>query len=414
MADISQRLGLSAAALVVVAGAVGPAPARAADVRAPAAEYDVNREMIEALQKKIDERDQLILQILGRVQDLERREAEAAAAGGGRAVPAAMNSPRPSSAGHVPPRPRMAQQTQAPQPQPQAAPAPRAEPGQFEVSEEDAQRALERALVQTGASLLQPGQLEFVPSVTYQFDQVSRPSQIALTQTGTVLVTEDVVRSDQVEAGTLWRIGLPFGFQAEVGLPYEYKRRSTTSRVLGAGLSDRASDEVGFGDPTLTLTKQLLQEHEDLPGLFLSGTWDSNYGQRRNGTALGSGFDEFRVSLTAVKRQDPLVFTAGMTYQTALESRNIQLGDQYTPAVGMLFAVSPKTSLRFAQQVAFTRGAQLDGVTVPGSDQLSGVFTFGVLSILARGLTLDLSANIGETPDAPEFSFRLAFPIRLN
>ncbi len=295
----------------------------------------------------------------------------------------------------------------------QPAQAPAA-PGQFEVSEEDAQRALERALVQTGASLLQPGKFELVPSLTYQFDQTARPSQLALTLAGNVLVTEDVVRATQVEASTLLRMGLPLGFQAEITLPYEYKRRSTASRVQGSGLSDQTSQEVGLGDPTLTFTKQLLYEHEGLPGLFLSGSWDSDFGQTRNGVALGTGFNEFRLGMTAVKRQDPLVFTAGFTWQTALESGNVVPGDQYTPAVGMLFAVSPETSLRFAQQVSFIRGASLNGTAVPGSDQTQAVFTFGLLSILARGLTLDLSTSIGETKDAPDLSVRLAFPIRLN
>lgn len=418
MARLLYRLGLAAATFILAF-----ASARADEVQHSAAESDVNVEMIKALQKKIDARDLLIQNLLDRVKRLERLEAAAAAARRARAIPAAMtSSAAPAPAARAPEAQRVAQQAPSPQaPAPQSTPpqsqppakAP-AEPGQFEVSEEDAQRALERALVQTGASLLQPGKFEFVPSMTYQFDQTSRPSQIALTLGGDVLITQDVVRSTQVEAGTLLRVGLPLGFQAEVGVPYEYKRVSTASRAQGAGFADQTTDEVGFGDPTLTLTKQLLLERGGLPGLFLSGTWDTNYGQTVNGVALGSGFNEFRASVTAVKRQDPLVFTAGLTYQTALKNRNIQPGDQYTPALGMLFAVSPETSLRFAQQVSFVRGAQLNGSVVPGSDQVSATFTFGLLSILARGLTLDLSANIGETPDAPDFSVRLAFPIRLN
>jgi hypothetical protein len=410
MGGTRHRAGLAVVAAVALAGPVGHAPAWAADARQAPQEYDVNRQMIEALQKKIDERDQMILNLLDRVERLERQEAAAARA---RPIPAALNGVNAQMpAGAAPRHPETAQRSQPAQAQPPAS--AQAGPGQFEVSEEDAQRALERALVQTGASLLQPGQLEVVPSLAFQFDQTARPSQIALTLSGNVVITEDVVRSKQLEAATLLRMGLPLGLQVEIGIPYEYKGRSTVSRVMGSGLSNRTSDEVGLGDPTFAVTKQVLFEHGGLPGLFVSGTWDTDYGQIRNGVALGSGFDEFRFGVTAVKRQDPLVFTAGMTYQTSLESRNVTPGDQYIPALGMLFAVSPETSLRFAQQVSFVRPARLGGSTLPGSDQTSAVFTFGLLSILARGLTLDLSASIGETPDAPDFSFRLAFPIRLN
>jgi hypothetical protein len=168
------------------------------------------------------------------------------------------------------------------------------------------------------------------------------------------------------------------------------------------------------GDPTFSLTKQVLNEGEWRPGLFLNATWDSNFGQTHKGIPLGSGFNEFRAGLTAVKRQDPLVFTAGFTYQTTMEHNNVEPGDQYIPAVGVLLALSPETSLRFAQQVGFIRQGSINGVPVPGSEQTSGIFTVGLLSILARGVVLDLSASVGETPDAPDLNLRLAFPVRLN
>jgi hypothetical protein len=202
--------------------------------------------------------------------------------------------------------------------------------------------------------------------------------------------------------------------QAEIGLPYDYKHFSTASRVLGSNLSERTISANGYGDPIFTLTKQVFSEGEWRPGVFLNGTWDSDFGQTKNGISLGSGFNEFRVGTTAVKRQDPLVFTAGFTYQTALENNGVTPGDQYIPSVGMLFAVSPETSLRFAQQIGFIQPIKVGGIAVQGSDQTQGIFTVGLLSILARGVVLDFSASIGETPDAPDLSFRLAFPIRLN
>jgi hypothetical protein len=394
----------------------------------PASEANTFKE----LQKSLKKRDALIHDLLRRVESLERQapgrrpvSGKTANPGGNEAAPlpvASDGNKPPQPAQQPPPRQGVAapsapstgrQVSQAPAPQAQAQ-APEAAPGQFAVSPEAAERALERALVQTGALLLPPGTVEVVPSLTYQFQQISRPSQIALSTSGTVLVTEDVLRSTSLQAGGLARVGLPWDAQVEVGAPYAYKNLTTASRALGAGLSEQSTDAVGFGDPVLTLTKQLMKESEWWPSLFASGTWNADLGQGEKGIPLGAGFHEFAAGLVATKRQDPLVFTAGFSYLTALEHNLATPGDQFTPSVGMLLAVSPETSLRAAQQLTFANKLKFNGRLIPGSQQISGVFTFGVLSILAPGLVVDLSAAVGETPDAPNLTIRLGLPIRLN
>jgi hypothetical protein len=157
-----------------------------------------------------------------------------------------------------------------------------------------------------------------------------------------------------------------------------------------------------------------MTEREWFPSLFLSGVWDSNTGQTAKGVALGTGFDELKVGLLATKRQDPLVYTAGFSYQTTLDNHGISPGDVYTPSVGLLFAVSPETSLQFSQQLSFARPLRINHQLIPGSEQFSGVFNVGLLTILGPGLVLNLNAGIGETPDAPNLTLQLAIPIRLN
>ena len=303
--------------------------------------------------------------------------------------------------------------TPASEPAPAASPPPAAS-GQFEVSPEAAERALERALVQTGASLLPPWKAEIVPSLTYQYRQVSRPGEIALSTSGTVLVTEGVIRNSTAQAGTLGRLGLPWDFQIEVGVPYTYKNLTTTTRVQGSGITGRSTDSFGFGDPTVGLIKQVLTESEWVPSLFLNGFWNANFGETARGIPLGQGFHQFSVGASAVKRQDPLVFTAGLSYQKSLENNNIIPGDQLTSSAALLLAISPETALRFSQQLSFVDKIKLNGRSVPGSKQVSGVFTFDILSILAPGFVVDFTVAIGETPDAPDLTLRLGFPIRLN
>jgi hypothetical protein len=376
---------------------------------------------IEQLQERIDQRDVVIRDLLQRVENLERERAAGASARQGPATAAASEAaqtPSPPAPPQASPQtaqasPQPAQASSPPAPQPPGEPAPSG-PGSFAVSDEDAQRALERALVQTGAALLPLGRFEFVPSLTYQFRRESQPGQIALTTDGTVLITENVTKTTQVEANALIRVGLPWDAQAEFGFPFDYKSLSATSRVTGAGLSEHTVDVQGAGDLTFSLTKQILAAGDVRPGLFLGGGWNSDFGQTKRTLPLGTGFNELSVGLTAVKRQDPMVFTLGFTYQGTLEKRGFKPGDQYIPSLGMLLAVSPETSLRFSQQISFGGRDKFNGVAVPGSDKVSGIFTFGLLSILGRGLVINLTGGIGETSDAPDLFVQLAFPIRLN
>jgi hypothetical protein len=418
--------------LIMAAMVVGALTCSARAARAQSQEDSEARalsQQIKKLQKGLKERDALIHELLLRVRKLESVEGEKKArARRAEAAPALRPNRKPTAtqaAATVAERP--AQQAQSGASAETAPPAQasnaeaaapeqpaNAAPGQFTVSKEAAEHALERALVETGALLLPPGKVEFVPGLTYQFQQVSRPTALALTSNGNVLITEDVLRASALEATPLFRVGLPWQSQVQLTLPVEYETSSVATRVEGAGLSETTHDAGGLADPTLTLTKQIAEEGEWLPSLFASGEYSANVGELRNGIQLGNGFNEFRVGLLASKRQDPLVFTAGFTYQTALENRGISLGDQYIPALGMLFAVSPETSLQFSQQVTFQNSSLFNGRTIPGSQLVEGVFNAGVLSILAPGIVVNFNVGIGETPDAPDLTFLLQFPIRLN
>jgi hypothetical protein len=417
--SIARRLGIGA---IIVAAVIGMSnTSRAEQRRHPKRKPETA--LISKLQQEIMQRDALIRSLLSRVERLERHDGISGAAN--RHVAGNVGQPSVAS-GVAPSNPEAAAKASeqgaanlpAEAPEAATAPPPQAAapaPGQFTVSPEAAEHALERALEQSGALLLQPGKFQLVPSVAYQFQQATEPNRLALTTSGTVLVTQDVLRANQAQAGTLLRAGLPWASQLEIGIPpYVYKSRSTTERVLGTGLSDGITDAFGFGDPTIALTKQVSKEGEWLPNLFLRGAWNADLGQVDKGLPLGMGFNQFSTGLLASKRQDPLVFTAGFTYLTNLEHHGVAPGDQFTPSLGMLFAVSPETSLQLSQQAAFIEGTRLNGATIPGSSSLQATFTAGLLSILAPGIVVQFLGTVGETKDAPDLTLQLAFPINLN
>lgn len=398
-----------------VAAAVGGI-ALGAPLAALAQSADGNKPTIEELERQLKQRDALVSDLLRRVEALEH-EVSARAASASR--PASHGSPPVSSAAYGPattqqpaPRPQPTQTAQAEQQSAQQS-APSG-PGQFVVNPEAAEHALERALVQTGGLLLEPGVAEIVPSVDYVYRQQTVAGPVAFTTTNIPFGTQENIRQNQVEAAATARVGLPWASQLEISVPYEYKDSDVTYTSTGASFLTQTSSAYGLGDPSITLTKQILKEGEWRPNLFWSVGWNTNLGQTSNGIRLGTGYNEVSTSVLAVKRQDPLVFTAGLQYTKSLANHGIEPGDVYTPSAGVLFAVSPETSLRVAMQLALAGRTKLNNAFIPGSDQTAGIIEFGVLSILAPGLVVDLRADVGVTPDAPTFGLKLAFPLRFD
>jgi hypothetical protein len=369
--------------------------------------------LIKQLEQRLDERDAVIRDLMARVQRLESHDAARGGAPSGPSAPQqAQAAPPPPAAGAAGAPPAVAQVS--PPGAPGAPGAPKPGPGQFEVSEEAAQRALERALVQTGAALLPAGKFEFVPSVTYQYQRISSPGQIVLTTEGTVLITENLIRATQVQANALVRMGLPWGMQLEVGLPYDYKDTTLVVRAGGAGLTAAGPGVSGIGDPSVALTKQLLVENDQRPGLFANIAYNPNVGQVKQTIPLGKGFNSLTAGITAVKRQDPLVFTGGFSYVYSWENKGVRPGDQYIASFGLLLAVSPETSLRFGQDLIFYGKDSFNGRALPGSNRKAGIFDAGIVTVLGRNRVISFSIGIGETQDAPDFVVQLAMPIRLN
>jgi hypothetical protein len=381
-----------------------------------------DEQRIKALERRLEQRDEMIRMLEERVDRLEQQEA--ARTGGKPAAPptAVAQNPAPAAPKAPPPTPTpgaaastaVAQAgTPAAGTPPAGAPA-QGGPGTFTVSEEAAQRALERALVQSGAALLPRWKFELVPSVTYQFQQVSTPGTVALTAQQQVFITENVLRSTQVQASVLLRMGLPWDSQLEIGVPYDYKDNTTIARVGGAGLSTTGPNVHGFGDPSVALIKQIVGESDLHPGFFANVSYNPNVGQVKDTLPLGKGFNQLSAGFTAVKRQDPLVFTGGFSYLYSWENNGLRPGAQYIGSLGLLLAVSPETSLQFGQQLTFIGHDEFNGRSIPGSNRVQGLLTAGIVSVLGRNRVVQLTIGMGETPDAPDFLIQLSTPIRLN
>jgi hypothetical protein len=365
---------------------------------------------VEELQKQLRQRDKLIQNLVRRVEKLEQRVGKASLPEAGPTVTraalhsqVAMPTSRPSEVAQAPDQPAPAPEPAAPPPPPAAQPPAGASPpapGQFEVSEETAERALERTLVATGNLVVPQGFAEIQPLFSY-----------ARTETPTLIFFNGV--TNQLTPAIDTRVGLPWESQIELFLPWNFVESKITNISIAPNqqVSDRWGN--GFGDLNLGFTKTFVHESGWIPGLLGRVSYEFPTGPlRANQVFLPSGQSKLNFSLTALKRQDPLVFVATGGYTKAFQANQINPGDQQSFQIGAFLATSPETSLRGVVTQTFFKDVTINGVKIPGSNQDQSTLTFGVSSILGRGILVDLAVGIGLTNATPKYAVQLSSSYR--
>ncbi|MBC8241507.1 MAG: transporter [Alphaproteobacteria bacterium] len=361
------RIVLAGLALLLFA-----ASARAEDAR------------VEVLQRQLRERDKVMLELLRRVETLEKQigvpRATRDTADDGKAV--AVNK---------------------------AAPAP----GTVIVTERMAERALERSLSREGALLLPSGVLEVEPSFTFVRQEDATSSFV--TSGSSVVAGETESNANRFTADLGLRLGLPWDSQLEIGLPYRRAEVQTVTSVGFTPVTSTTSSGYGLGDLRVGFAKTLLREGLRRPDLVGRITWNTASGKiSDNGVSLGGGFHEIQGSLTAIKRQDPMVFIGGLSYQHSFENDQIKSGPVIATNLGGAIALSPESSLRLFLSGAYQGETELFGSDINGSDRTVGSFVIGSSTLLAPGILLNASLGIGLTDDAEDMSLAFSIPIRFD
>ena len=284
-------------------------------------------------------------------------------------------------------------------------------PGSAEATEAD--RALERTLVATGALLLPPRRVEIEPGFQYARRHGEFPAVLNADGVSTLVETE--VQRNEFTGFLNLRAGLPWDLQIEVGLPFEYVDQSA---VVRQGLAPRSTDNSSassFGDLRIGLAKTFLREKAWFPDLIGRFEWDTGTGKQSEGDiAFGNGFDELTGSVTAVKRQDPLAFVGTVSYTAAFENDHIDPGNRWDFSIAALLAASPSTSLRIGLDQSFIDEVSVRGSKVNGSDQVASSLQIGASSLLWNGLLINLNAGIGLTQDAPDYTIGFSLPYQFN
>ncbi len=342
---------------------------------------------------KLQERDKIIFNLQERVLQLEKR--------------VGTTHPVKKTAQAAPPQTQQKTKT--------ASAKPKSSVGSFEVDEIAAERALERTLVQSGALLLPFGQGEIQPFVTYTRRESTLPF-------GGETFAKIDTRRNEIDAGIFLRAGLPFESQLELRIPTRTVNESRiTAQVPSinnptAGNFD-SGDNTGFalGDISIGIAKTLMHEDGWIPDLVGRITWDTDSGERiDNKVFLGSGFNDLIVSVTALKRQDPLAFTGSFSYQKTFKNFGIEPGDKYSFSMNASLAASPQTSLSIGLQQTFSEITEVNNVEIPGTDAITSALTFGASSTIGRRLFFSVLAGIGLTDSSPDYFVNVSVPLRFD
>ena len=354
-------------------------------------EAKADGDRIQELNRKLQERDKVILELLERVETLEQR------------VGVKHTLPEPSE-----PSPGAIEGTESKDKTPPEFP-----PGVVTVEEGAAERALSRSLTLEGALLLPPGILEVEPSVSYARKEDSTPR--LFTSDSQLFAGETDLNADSLTADVAMRLGLPWDSQLEIGLPYRWVEVEAVNKIELVSTESTSQSGAAFGDMRVGLAKTLLREGLWRPNLVGRITWDTNSGKlSENGLSLGGGFNEFRGSLTAIKTQDPMVFVGGLSYEHSIEEEQFKPGPIISANLGSFIALSPETSIRFLISGAYQDESKLSGSKIIGSDRTIVSFVVGGSTLLSPRTLLNLSVGFGLTDDADDFTIILSLPFRLN
>jgi hypothetical protein len=367
----------------------------------------------EQLQKEIRQRDAIIRSLVRRVENLERQVGTGNSAS---ANPAAATTR--SAARARPPAPTVtAPEAEEPVPAParpntppastagatqQAADTNPPAPGQFEVSAEAAERALERTLVATGNLLVPKGFAEVEP--LFGYTRRENPTQVLFN-----------INRNEFNWALDMRFGLPWESQFEIALPYNLVQQQVTD--LRVAPPQQVSNSWGnsFGDVTVGLAKTFVHESGWIPDLLGRVTYEIPTGpENSNQVPLTSRRSLLAFSLTGTKRQDPLFFVVTGGYTKAFQTGQLNPGDQFNFLTGAFLATSPETSLRAVLQENFVQSIRFHDVTLRGSDTVQSILTFGASSILGRGVLVDLQVGIGLTTFAPKYTVILSGTYRFG
>lgn len=285
--------------------------------------------------------------------------------------------------------------------------------GELVVDELRAERALERGLVERGARLLAPGQIEVVPRFSFSLDEGRFP--IALMNRDGNDVGEVIRTSELFEGRADVRFGLPLGLQMELGIPYLSLDQEGSTGINGAIETVMEQSGSGLGDATLSLAKGFVADSAQGATVIGRLAWLSGSGDERDGSVfLGAGNAGLNLQATAYWRRDPVVFLMSGGYTQFEETSSLQRGDSVGLSLGLGLAVSPETALIFSLDQTRSEEFRREGIAITGTERRSSSLGLSTQTLLGRRFSLGVNVDMGLSDDAADYRFGVSLSSRFS
>ena len=256
---------------------------------------------------------------------------------------------------------------------------PTAPKARYEAVDAEGNTAIEQALVSKGLVLLPPGTFRITPSLSWARSGSGNNS------------------FKSTSMGISLEAGMPWGMSASMGLPYIKQDLP--------GESNR-----GIGDLTVSLAKRLNNETDSIPSFVARGSYTHDSGD----DLTSSGFRSYRLSLSGIKRFDPLVvygdISYGHSFAKTLNGNRIKPGDSLEIGFGVSLAATPDVSLDLGVSLTRVEKTKVQNAQFPSRD--IAYIDLGAGIVLTKNLFLALTASAGITDDAADAIFSVALPYR--
>ena len=325
---------------------------------------------------------------------------------------------------------------------------------QAEYEEQQSMPELPRVSSEIGGVLTPKGRVVLEPSVGYSYSSVNRVAIEGFTILPALLVgIIDIAEADrQTYTSSLSvRYGLTNRLEMDVKGSYVYRDDSTRSREF---LRDSVRESIfnsqgdGAGDYELGLRYQFKRRSPTAPYLVGNLRYKADNGtdpfeiayqsqltgepQFSNLLPTGSGFKSLSPSLSFIYPSDPVVFFGSLGYMWTQEDDKgksvddegniigfgvVDPGDALRMSFGLGLGLNDRSSLsisyaldRFSKTWIETAAEQ----EIAGSDATVGKLMVGYSMRLASGTPLNIAFGLGTTGDAPDtdLSFRMPFNLR--
>ena len=152
-----------------------------------------------------------------------------------------------------------------------------------------------------------------------------------------------------------------------------------------------------------------------LPGLLGSVGWTSPT-SRTCCTGPIPYVSGFQGGLTAVKRLDPLVAFAGLSYYSQISGdvagTTFDPSDVIGTRLGASLAVTPATSLTAGLNISFLTDTQSGILPGPQPDDILASVDLGFNTVLWHQTFLNVTSQFGLTGDVPDFRLITSVPVR--